>query len=320
MATDEEGAVSDISRSHRRHHEYTFRLPTLPRIIVPPPTLSTEVPELHLSSARTPDEDFDTSFLKNFNLDSIVQKDTLVGWTYERRRQAQMILPWLYLGPLTSARDRDLLKREGITMVFAIRARDNSMNGALQIAKEVCHEVATIEAADYFNLIGKFSEATRMINRHVAKFWKYTECTGKPQLGKVLVFCESGNEKAAAVVAAYLMETLENFDHIKSMQVCQAQRFCINFDDTIKNVLRAHWDILTARRALASPSAGRLQASGLSNGLQKLIPTLEAEQQRASKPKRTIEETRDDEDVDMVDGLDSSDVLRFEGRDVTPFR
>ncbi|KAF2245407.1 phosphatases II [Trematosphaeria pertusa] len=300
MTTHEDTVMSDFSRSHKRHHEYSYRLPTPPRIVVPPPTLTSEVPELTVSCLRTPDEELDTSFLKEMNLESIVQTNTLLEWAYERRRQAQMILPWLYLGPLTAAKDRDFLRREGITMVLAIRARDNSMNGALKIAKESCHEVATIEAANYFTLIGKFSETTRMINQHVAKFRKYTAAIGTPQLGKVLVFCESGNEKSAAVVAAYLMETLEEFDYIKSMQVCQAQRFCVNFDDTVKNILRSHWDILQARRA-------------------QVIPHLQAQQQSVLKPKRTIEDTRDDEDMDMGDSTDPSDVLRFVGRDITPF-
>jgi serine/threonine/tyrosine-interacting protein len=320
MTTHEEGAMSDVARSHQRHHEYTFRLPTPPRIVVPPPTLTTEVPNLQLLGGRAADAEVDTSFLKEFSLDTIIQKNTLLEWTYERRRQAQMILPWLYLGPLTSAKDREFLRREGITMVLAIRAKDNSMNGALQIAREVCHEISTIEAANYFTLIGKFSETTRTINRHVAQFRKYSERTGKPQLGKVLVFCESGNEKAAAVVAAYMMETLDNFDYIKSMQVCQAQRFCVNFDDTVKNILRAQWDILLARRAVATSHSERLEAQGLVDSMQEAVPTSEAAHTMASKPKRTIEETRDNEDVDMEDGLDPTDLLRFEGRDITPFR
>ena len=319
MTTHEESAMSDISRSHQRHHEYTFRLPTPPRIVVPPPTLNSEVPDLQLSSAHTPDDEVDTSFLKEFNLDTIVQKNTLLEWTYERRRQAQMILPWLYLGPLTSAKDRDFLRREGITMVLAIRARDNSMSGAIQIAREVCHEVNTIEAANYSTLIKRFSETTRIINHHVAKFRKYTERTGKPQLGKVLVFCESGNEKSAAVVAAYMMETLVDFDHVKSMQVCQAQRFCVNFDDTVKNLLRAYWDLLLARNAVATSRLAQRDVQQLGGGFQEAVPASMAAQTMANKPKRTIEDTRDDEDVEMDDGMDPTDVLRFEGRDITPF-
>ncbi|KAF1954460.1 phosphatases II [Byssothecium circinans] len=275
--------MSDSPDARTRHHEYSYRLPTPPRIVVPPPTLTTEPPELHLPNQRAHDEEIDTSFLKNINLDSVVQTNTLLEWHYAKRRQAQMILPWLYLGPLSAAKDKEFLAREGITMVFAIRANTNSMRGLLQAALEVCHEVAAVEASNCFSLTGKFADATRIINTHVAKFWKYTQATGNPQLGKVLVFCESGNDKSAAVAAAYLMELLDDFDHIKSMQVCQAQRFCVNFDDALKLSLQSYWDILQARRSVSNA--------------------------RADKPKRSIEELRDD-DVDMGSDFDDDPSIR----------
>ncbi|KAF2257843.1 phosphatases II [Lojkania enalia] len=304
LTAHEDTAMSDVSRSHRRHHEYTYRLPTPPRIVVPPPTLTAEMPELNVSSGRENfEEDLDTSFLKELNLESIIQKNTLMEWAYERRRQAQMILPWLYLGPLTAAKDQAFLTREGITMILAVRSRGSSMSRALQIGREICGEIGAIEASDYFTLIGNFSRATRMINQHIAKVRKATSTTDNPRLGKVLVFCESGNEKSAAVVAAYLMEMMDNFDHIKAMQVCQAQRFCVNFDDTIKNTLRSHWDILTARRGVAI-SASQQQTQPASS----------------LKPKRLIDETMSDDEFGMDDSLDPSDVLRFNGRANTPFQ
>ncbi|KAF2659600.1 phosphatases II [Lophiostoma macrostomum CBS 122681] len=315
----EDTAMSDSSASHKRHHEYTYRLPTPPRIVVPPPTLTTDIPQLNVG-VRTdgPQDELDTSFLKDMNLESIVQRNTLLEWAYERRRQAQMVLPWLYLGPLTSARDREFLQREGITMVLAIRAREGSMSGAIQVGREVCEEVATIEAPDYLALARQFQQATKIINQHIAKVRKQTAASGNPQLGKVLVFCESGNEKSAAVVAAYLMEVLDNFDHIKAMQVCQAQRFCVNYDDSIKNILRSYWDILQARRFVAglrsSTTLGMTPTTGSQPSSQLPRPTA------ASKTKRRIADTAGDDDVEMGDGMDPSDVLRFENRANTPFQ
>ncbi|KAF2634552.1 hypothetical protein P280DRAFT_538592 [Massarina eburnea CBS 473.64] len=305
--------MSDNSHTHKRHHEYTYRLPTPPRIVVPPPSLGTEPPELHFTGLRATDAELDTSFLREFSLDSILQKNAMIEWQYEKRRQAQRILPWLYLGPLAAAKDREYLAREGITMVFAIRATQNSMNGILQSAKEVCQEVAAIEAPNFFQLTGKLGEATRIVNTHVAKYRKHTEATGNAQLGKVLLFCESGNEKSAAVAAAYLMETLDDFDYIKSMQVCQAQRFCVNFDDTVKLCLRSYWDILVARRSVSKSQSELLESAALENRLLE-VPN--------PNPKRSIHDTRDDDDdddADMLDGRDPSDVLRFEGRDFMPF-
>jgi serine/threonine/tyrosine-interacting protein len=313
--------MADFPRSHKPHHDYTYRLPTPPRILVPPPTLTTDMPGLSVGRATDGSEDeLDTSFLREMNLDSIVQKNTLLEWAYERRRQAQMIIPWIYLGPLTAAKDREFLNREGITMILAIRAKDNSMNGAIQAGRDMCQEVGTIEAPSFPDLIGNFSRITKMINQHVAKVRNATAATGNPQLGKVLVFCESGNEKSAAAVAAYLMETLDNFDYIKSMQVCQAQRFCVNFDDTIKNILRSHWDILQARRSVATSRTELLESTEPVNGLQRVASHCTVQHNAAMRPKRSIDDTMDYEDTEMGDGLDPTDALRFSGRDVTPFR
>jgi serine/threonine/tyrosine-interacting protein len=296
------------------HQEYSYRLPTPPRIIIPPPTLSSAMPELALGPV--PAEDVDMSFLRDLALDDIVQKNTLLEWVYEHRRQAQIILPWLYLGPMLAARDKAFLTREGITMVLGIRARQQSMNGALRIASEVCEEVNTVEAPTYQSLIGQFANVTRGINAHVARVRQVAiQQTGQPSLGKVLIFCESGNDMSAAVTVAYLMETLGDFDYIKAMQVCQAQRFCANFDDTSKHTLRAYWDIIQARRAVATFNT---QTNGTNlvakKGATSLQPSF------ASKAKRTIEETHDDDDVDMGGDVDFSDALRFQGRDTTPFQ
>lgn len=320
--TQKDATMSDSPHSHQTHHEYTYRLPTPPRIVVPPPTLTTEVPELHVRGVD-PAEENDTNFLRDMDLESIIVKNALLDWTYERRRQAQMILPWLYLGPLTAAKDRAWLKSAGITMVFAIRSRHNSMMGAMQAAKDVCPQVESVEAATYFTLIGQLSHIAKMINQHVTRIRRMTEASGNVQLGKVLVFCESGNEKSAAVVAAYLMEILEDFDYIKAMQVCQAQRFCVNFDDNIKSILQNHWDILVARRSVAKSRSQLLNSAALSDNLQQVAQPHQQHQQQLQplpisglKTKRSLEL---DEDTDMCDGADPSDVLRFTDRDVTPF-
>ncbi|KAH6629549.1 hypothetical protein C7974DRAFT_188678 [Boeremia exigua] len=306
---------SSLGMAMRSQNQYTYRLPTPPRVVVPPPTLSTDMPGLVVGAASG---DLDLSFLKEMALEDIVQKNTLIDWAYERRRQAQMILPWLFLGPMVASKDKDFLAREGITMVLAIRSRDGSMSGALQAARDAGLDVATIEAPTYHDLIKRFGDTTRTINEHVARVRQCTpEQMAQPTLGKVLVFCESGNEKSAAVIAAYLMETLDNFDHIKAMQVCQAQRFCVNFDDTIKNMLRSRWDILQAARSVSSFNMQQVQASRLANNVDQSHSHLQP--CTVARPKRSIEETRDD-DVEMEDDLDPSDALRFQGRDNTPFR
>ncbi|KAL5114627.1 hypothetical protein ACEQ8H_007472 [Pleosporales sp. CAS-2024a] len=309
----EEAALSDFANAHQRNqNEYSYRLPTLPRIQVPPPTLTTDLPGIVVST--TPVGQVDLSFLREIDLHDIIQKNTMQEWAYARRRQAQMLLPWLYLGPMLAARDKAYLQTEGITMVLAVRAQSNSMSGALNVSHEAGAEVQTIEVPNFHGLISRFRETTFMINSHIANYRQHSlETTGHAKLGKALVFCESGNEKSAAVVAAYLMETLNDFDHVKAMQVCQAQRFCVNFDDTLKNILQAHWDILQATRSVAIHNTDMSQSNGI-------MAVPDTPLFTGTKQKRTLEHTRDDEDVDMDDGLAVSDALRFIGRDSTPFQ
>jgi serine/threonine/tyrosine-interacting protein len=307
---------SSLGMAMRKENQYSYRLPTPPRVVVPPPTLATDMPGLVVGNGSG---GLDISFLREMALEDIVQKNTLIEWAYERRRQAQMILPWLYLGPMVASKDKVFFAREGISMVFAIRSRDGSMSGALQAARDAGLAVATIEAESHNALIKRFGDATRTINEHVATIRQTSvQQTGQPVIGKVLVFCESGNEKSAAVVAAYLMEILDDFDYIKAMQVCQAQRFCVNFDDNIKNMLRAYWDILQAARSVSSFNAQQHQANNMSNGFRQ--STFQCPTPSAARSKRSIEDTRDDEDMEMEDGPDSSDALRFQGRDYTPFQ
>ncbi|MCP6423762.1 hypothetical protein NL463_31080, partial [Klebsiella pneumoniae] len=54
---------------------------------------------------------------------NLISSNVIFDWTYERRREAQMILPYLYLGPMTAAKDEAWMRKEGITMVLGVRQK-----------------------------------------------------------------------------------------------------------------------------------------------------------------------------------------------------
>jgi hypothetical protein len=188
-------------------------------------------------------------------LDRILQQNTLLEWAYELRRRPQMVLPFLYLGPMGTAKDAGFLKKEGITMVLAVRPRAPNMTRVLLAAHEMGVQVQAIDVATPWDLPRNFPTATKVIDAHLNKKHDEAIANGSGLPGKVLVICESGNDKSAAVVAAYLMAFLDQCDHIKAMQICQSQRFCVNFDDTLKEVLRAYWDIVSAKRSVSTASS-----------------------------------------------------------------
>lgn len=284
---------------------YTYRVPTPPRIVVPPPTLNSDaVPDITLEALRNSSY----NFLKDVNYNNLVQQNAPLEWTYERRREAQAILPFLYLGPMGAGKDEQWIRKEGVTMVLGIRQKysfeSKLMNSALRAAEKLGIEYHTIDLAGNQDLIRSFGRTTLLINDHLARTH---QATNAQTLGKVLVFCESGNERSAGVVAAYLMETHEDVDYIKAMQLCQAQRFCVNFDDSMKRLLQGYWDILCAKRQIAAVAPAN---NGGING--------HAAAAAAPRAKRSL--ARDEEeDHEMGMDVDQDDVERFGGRAFAPF-
>ncbi|TKA80860.1 hypothetical protein B0A55_02337 [Friedmanniomyces simplex] len=281
---------------------YSYRVPTPPRIVVPPPALNSDaLPEITLNALRS------TNFLNSINYNNLVTQNALLEWTYERRREAQMVLPYLYLGPMTAAKDERFLSGQagrvpgqgGITMVLGVRQKHSFesklMNGALRKAQGLGIECRTVDLASNQDLIQSFPETTALINDHLARVHQTSG-----QVGKVLVFCESGNERSAGVVAAYLMETHTDVDFIKAMQLVQAQRFCANFDDAMKRLLQGYWDILRAKRQVAA-----VDAAGNSGGM---FAVATGTPTSASRPKRSLQGDEDEE----MEGTTHDDVERFD--------
>ena len=275
-----------------RNDDYAYRVPTPPRIVVPPPALNADaLPDIQLGASSvlpTPGDAYT----------NLITTNVIFEWNYERRRYAQMILPYLYLGPMTVAKDEAWMRKEEITMVLGVRQKHEFnfklMDAALRRTEAAGIESRTVDLANNQDLIHAFPETTAMINSHLARVHAATG-----QLGKVLVFCESGNERSAGVIAAYLMETHDNVDYIKAMQLCQAQRFCVNFDDAMKRLLQGYWDILCARRSVAADRRQSVQTG-------------------AARSKRVLDRDDDDNDESM-DGMQEDDLERFGGRTFRPF-
>ena len=232
-------------------------------------------------------------------------------WIYEYRRKFQPILPFLYLGPFTSAKDVAALTKEGMTMLLVIRDTRSAMCGFLsgkKTAEKLGIQHTAVDVDGNAQLINYgFPKATRIINGHLVM--KYKELPQRQSLsdelsktcGKVLVFCESGNERSAAVVAAYIMAMYE-VNVITAIQYLQTQRFCIAFDDGLKNLLLNYQQILEARR-------GVLGAQRSSSQTVNQLPTVLSN----AVTKRRIDDV-DKDDYDMFGMDDPDDVARFENR------
>lgn len=220
-------------------------------------------------------------------------------WQYEHRRRAQPILDFLYLGPLAVVRDHAWLQKEGITMIYAVR--DGIMAGRrlMTVEKAVADlhlDAAYLDMNSRQDLIRSFPSAVERINAHMLQRANNTESdndnngTGG---GKVLVVCETGNERSATLVAAYVM-AMYGRDMIGAVQFVGLQRFCTNLDEEAKQLLLSYEHLLEAGRMTAS---ARLQETA-------------AQEPPTASRKRGIEATMDEDE----DGDVSMDGGRFTAR------
>jgi serine/threonine/tyrosine-interacting protein len=114
-------------------------------------------------------------------------------WRYESRRLAQQIYPHLWLGPRNVAKDEKFLQDNNVKLVLAITTPQ-----AWQIMKSRYadkNEYQGLPVSNYMELVKSFPLAKQLIDQ--------TRDSG----GSTLLYCETGNEKSAAVAVAYVMES-----------------------------------------------------------------------------------------------------------------
>ncbi|KAM4058848.1 dual specificity phosphatase, catalytic domain-containing protein [Hirsutella rhossiliensis] len=261
-----------VSQGAVRMAPYEYRAPSPPNILVPIPQQQQQTlrDDRHESAAElVPSfEHVDPTQLSGRDLEIITRgkiqtaSDCVGSWHYALRRQAQPILDFLYLGPTSVVRDHDFLAREAITMVLA--ARDARMGAAKLVSVETAASALGI-VGQYIDIDGThgmiraYPQAVRLINDHMLAVHN-TQALGSNGLltnrhGKVLVVCESGNERSAAIVAAYIMAMFGK-SLVPTIQFTNMQRFCCSFEADVKRSLLAWEDILLARRVVAWGSGG----------------------------------------------------------------
>ncbi|CAN8102579.1 unnamed protein product [Discula destructiva] len=171
-------------------------------------------------------------------------------WCYEDRRKAQAILDFLYLGPLSVVRDHAWLQKHGITMLLVARTASMAGMRSLSIERAVAElgvELKYVDLAINQELIRNFPSSVDLINEHLLRFNTAASQNPAARQGKVLVLCETGNDRSAAIVTAYVM-AMYGREAIGAIQFVSCQRFCTNFDEATKHLLMSYEDLLKAKR------------------------------------------------------------------------
>lgn len=274
-------ASSTNSPSHQPTNAYTAGLPAPPRILIPPPTIN---PDSTYWAGGSHDGNSQPSLEQLMLAPDTVLPGALQDWKYESRREAQQILPHLFLGPLAASKDTAFLQRHGITLLLAVRA---SMTARIRLFAQPSLpgvRAESIDVSGHQELIASFQRATEIIDTHylsasdgnpggfsvpidgrrlLAYQRDFAAAHDGAQApgGKTLVYCESGNERSAAVTAAYLMQHLGG-SAVQSIQMVQGKRFCVCFDDAMKWLLTSYEPIWTARRQALGMDAAATRPGG----------------------------------------------------------
>ncbi|QSZ33586.1 hypothetical protein DSL72_005154 [Monilinia vaccinii-corymbosi] len=289
-------AMSTVEHGTTPTALYSWRPPSPPHIHIPP-VVGTNT-HIVLSEYRgLGDEQETREILSKITQGQNVSVDRS-DWKYEMRRHIQAILSFLYLGPSSGAREIETLRREGITMLLVIRdtmtAQARILSGA-KVARQLGIEDGAVDVSGNMELIAAFPRAIQTINDHLVRVFRHRYPHGVTSLPlngapKVLLFCESGNERSAAVAVAYLMATYE-LGLIEAVQYVQNQRFCVALDDEMKHTLLNYHQLLEARRSVTQ--------------------TRQTDATVPLKSKRRLD--ADDDELDM-DQSQQDDMDRFGGR------
>lgn len=248
-----------------RNHEYSTasRMPHMPAVSEPPvyDSNTIKIEDLDPTAHAFQEGEFICpGFFDKINIDCFKAHHETVEWNYNMRRNAQAILPFLYLGPSSTLKDMDYLSVTGFTLLLGIRSRQSAqarlVSGESQ-AKLLGIEVDSIDVMDSQELIATLPRAIRLINDHLSSPGQGD--AGYSPKKKIFVFCESGNERSAIVVVAYFM-VMFNLELATATSVVQRQRFSISIDDKMRllmsnfeSILEAKRDVECTRRAVATP-------------------------------------------------------------------
>ncbi|GAA5837473.1 hypothetical protein JCM3766R1_000457 [Sporobolomyces carnicolor] len=160
-------------------------------------------------------------------------------WRYEMRREAQEIVPGLYVGPFQPSWKLEILQGLGISHILCIAESREAHLVRAKFPEHVTYLIQEIRDADDQNLIRIFPQAQAFIDGALSSG------------GRVLVHCGDGISRSPAIVTAYIMMKT-SLTYEDAFAFVQARRFCVSPRIEFVRQLEAYRPILLANQAVAA--------------------------------------------------------------------
>ncbi|WVQ80651.1 hypothetical protein IAT38_002756 [Cryptococcus sp. DSM 104549] len=172
-------------------------------------------------------------------------------WKYEMRREAQLIIPGLYLGPFQASLNANKMRAMGITHVLCIRDHKEAKLIYPRFPTEFQYMTLDISDNTDQNLITVFPQCRNFIEQAIA------------QGGTVLAHCNGGIALSPAVVIGYLMWKYD-WNAEWALAHVQSKRYCVStmsFNNQFKEyepIYMAQKMVEAARQANNDPREGKI--------------------------------------------------------------
>lgn len=174
----------------------------------------------------------------------LLQPDT--DWTYTKKREAQEIIPGLWLGPFGAARDKEFLRRANITDALVVRAPEEAAIIKPKYPDLIQYEVLECRDSPFENIIRFFTTVKKFVDLVIGRG------------GRILVHGNAGMSRSAAFVVAYVMETFNLTSDLAHHYVL-TRRHCISINEGFRNQIR-EYEMLHKVQRMSSGCVDQSQA------------------------------------------------------------
>mmetsp|Transcript_29025 Transcript_29025/g.52870 ORF Transcript_29025/g.52870 Transcript_29025/m.52870 type:complete len:219 (-) Transcript_29025:175-831(-) len=204
----------------------------------------------------------------------LLQPDT--DWTYPKKREAQEIIPGVWLGPFGAARDQDFLRRVQITDALVVRAPEEARIIGPKYPDFIHYEVLECRDHPFENIIQFFPAVKQLLDQVLARG------------GRILVHGNAGMSRSAAFVVAYVMETF-NLTCDLAHHYVLTRRHCISVNEGFRNQIREYEMLHRVKSrinegGLPAGQGGQRNPHGQKRALEAPYPTLPDSSEPAPSP------------------------------------
>mmetsp|Transcript_10591 Transcript_10591/g.25826 ORF Transcript_10591/g.25826 Transcript_10591/m.25826 type:complete len:283 (+) Transcript_10591:141-989(+) len=158
-------------------------------------------------------------------------------WTYVRKREAQEIVPRVYLGPYEAAKNEEHLRNLGISHCIIFRSPEESRIIKKKFEQWIQYEVIECSDTANQNLIPLFPMVKEAVDKVL----------GSGHQNRILLQGTVGMSRSAAFAAAYVMETYD-LPWDASVHYVSTRRNCVSLNENFRLQLREYEAIWKTRK------------------------------------------------------------------------